>query len=138
MDLVAIDVHGELTAGSAPPASDARFSSRHCKGAPAMPFPLLKMARITTSPINCFTPVGYWQNTPKLSIDRQAVDWNRVVLKSALWQSQRKVHAQFLAPPARATQRLYFGLPARCDACHFILNGAVRNSALAGRKGRRP
>jgi hypothetical protein len=66
MDLVAIDVHGKLTAvGSAPLASDARFSSRHCKGAPAMPFPLLKMASITTSPINCFSPlVEYWQNTP--------------------------------------------------------------------------
>jgi hypothetical protein len=48
--LVAIDVHGKLTAGSVPLASDARFSSRHCKGAPAMPFPLLKMASITTSP----------------------------------------------------------------------------------------
>jgi hypothetical protein len=55
MDLVAIDVHGKLAAGSAPLvlASDARFSSRHYKGAPAMPFPLLKMASITiTSPTN--------------------------------------------------------------------------------------
>jgi hypothetical protein len=34
MDLVAIGVHGKLTAGSAPLSSDARFSSRHCKGAP--------------------------------------------------------------------------------------------------------
>jgi hypothetical protein len=78
MDLVTIiDVHGKLTAGSAPLASDARFSSRHCKstatGAPAMPFPLLKMASITTSPINCFSPVEYWQNTPKLSIARLSI-----------------------------------------------------------------
>jgi len=73
MDLVAIDVHGKLTAGSAPLASDARFSSRHCKGAPAKPFPLLKMASITTSPINCFAPVEYWQNTPKLSVVRLSI-----------------------------------------------------------------
>jgi hypothetical protein len=39
MDLVAIDVHGKLTAGSAPLTSDARFSSRHCKGAPAHALP---------------------------------------------------------------------------------------------------
>jgi hypothetical protein len=52
MDLVAIDVHGKLTAGPAPPASDARFSSRHCKGAPAMPFPLLKMASISTKSLS--------------------------------------------------------------------------------------
>jgi hypothetical protein len=52
MGLVAIDVHGKLTAGSAPLASDARFSSRHCKGAPTMPFPLLKMARISTKSLS--------------------------------------------------------------------------------------
>jgi hypothetical protein len=27
-------------------------------------------------------------------------------------------------------------LPVRCDACHFILNRAARNSALTGRAGR--
>jgi hypothetical protein len=35
----------------------------------------------------------------------------------------------------QAIQQLCFGLPVRCDACHFILNGTVRNSALAGRGG---
>jgi hypothetical protein len=35
----------------------ARFSSRHCKGAPATPFPPLQMTSATTSPINCFAPV---------------------------------------------------------------------------------
>jgi hypothetical protein len=42
------------TAGSpagAPPASGARFSSRHCKGTPATPFPCLQMISTTTSPI---------------------------------------------------------------------------------------
>jgi hypothetical protein len=76
LDLVAmliIDAHGKWTAGSAPLASDARISSRHCKGAPAMPFPLLQMASITTSPINCFVPVEYWQTTPKLSIARLSI-----------------------------------------------------------------
>jgi hypothetical protein len=39
------------------------------------------MASITTSPINCFAQVEYWQTKPKLSIARlQAVDWNLVVL----------------------------------------------------------
>jgi hypothetical protein len=38
MDLVAIDVHGKLTAGPAP--------------APAMPFPLLKMASISTKSLS--------------------------------------------------------------------------------------
>jgi hypothetical protein len=66
LDIVAvliIDVHEKWTAGSAGPlASGARFSSRHCKGSPATPFPPLQMASITTSPINCFAPIGYWQN----------------------------------------------------------------------------
>jgi hypothetical protein len=52
MGLVAIDVHGKLTAGSAPLASGVRFSSRHCKGAPAMPFPLLKMASLFTKSLS--------------------------------------------------------------------------------------
>jgi hypothetical protein len=63
LDLVAMliaDVHAKWTAGSpagAPLASGARFSSRHCKGAPATPF---------TSPISCFAPVEYWQNSPDI------------------------------------------------------------------------
>jgi hypothetical protein len=71
--MLIIDVHGKWTAGSAPLASDAQFSSRHCKGAPAMAFPLLQMASITTSPINCFAPVEYWQTKPKLSIVRLSI-----------------------------------------------------------------
>jgi hypothetical protein len=60
--MLVIDVHGKWTAGSAGPlASGARFSSRHCKGAPATPFPPLQMISITTSPINRFAPVEYWQ-----------------------------------------------------------------------------
>jgi hypothetical protein len=70
LGLVAVlitDVHGKWTAGSAPAlASDARFSSRRCKGAPAMPFPLLQMTSITTSPISSFALVEYWQNTPNI------------------------------------------------------------------------
>jgi hypothetical protein len=71
LDLVTVlitDVHGKWTAGPAPLASGARLFSRHCKGAPATPFPPLQiqMASITTaSPINCFAPVKYWQNSPK-------------------------------------------------------------------------
>jgi hypothetical protein len=62
-------------AGSAPPASDARFSSRHCKGAPATPSPPLQMASIiTTSPINCFAPVEYWENKPVLPIARLSIE----------------------------------------------------------------
>jgi hypothetical protein len=59
--MLIIDVHGKWTAGSAPP--DRRFGT---KGAPATPFSLLKMASITTTPINCFAPVEYWQNTPDI------------------------------------------------------------------------
>jgi hypothetical protein len=77
LELVAmliIDVHGKWTAGSAPLASDTRFSSRHCNGVPATPFPPLQMASITTSPINCFAPVEYWQNKPILSIARLSIE----------------------------------------------------------------
>jgi hypothetical protein len=42
--MLIIDVHEKWTAGSAGPlASGARFSSRHCKGAPATHFPPLQM-----------------------------------------------------------------------------------------------
>jgi hypothetical protein len=71
--MLIIDVHGKWTAGSAPPASDARFSSRHCKGAPTTHTPLLQLASITTSPINCSAPVEYWQTKPKLSIVRLSI-----------------------------------------------------------------
>jgi hypothetical protein len=54
LDLVAI-------AGSAPLASGARFSSHHCKGAPATPFLPLQMTSVITSPINSFATVEYWQ-----------------------------------------------------------------------------
>jgi hypothetical protein len=67
--MVITDVHAKWTAGSpagAPLASGARFSSRHCKGAPATPFPPLQMVSTTTSPINCFAPVEYWQNSPNI------------------------------------------------------------------------
>jgi hypothetical protein len=84
LDLVAMlitDVHAKWTAGSpagAPLASGARFSSRHCKGSPATPFPPLQLISTTTGPINCFAPVEYWQNSPNIRsagpIDRPAVD----------------------------------------------------------------
>jgi hypothetical protein len=82
MGLVAmliIDVHDLVRNGPqvrhrAPLASDARFSSRHCKGAPATPFFALPMASITTSPSNCSAPVEYWQNKPKLSIVRLSIE----------------------------------------------------------------
>jgi hypothetical protein len=57
----------------------------------------LQMTSITTSPINCFAPVAYWQNTSQ-NVDRPAVDWDLVVLKSALWQSQYKLLRHFSAP----------------------------------------
>jgi hypothetical protein len=48
--------------------------------APATPFPLLQMASIqyhtssiTTSPINCFAPVEYWQTKPILSVVRLSI-----------------------------------------------------------------
>jgi hypothetical protein len=108
LDLVAMlitDVHAKWTAGL--PAGAARapscqrraifFSSLQGCTAPATPFPPLQTISITTSPINCFAPVEYWQNPPNirsagqyLSIDRPAVDWNLVVLKIALRQSQHK------------------------------------------------
>jgi hypothetical protein len=68
MDLaVAIDVHGKLTAGSAPLASDARFSSRHCKGAPAMPYPSPDNGQYHHQPHQLLLSARsntYWQNTP--------------------------------------------------------------------------
>jgi hypothetical protein len=68
------------------------------------------------------------------AIDRPAVDWNLVVLKSALRQSQYKILRHLLA--RRDDQfNSYFGSAGRCDARHYILNGAVRNSALS-RSGR--
>jgi hypothetical protein len=102
LDLVAmlnIDVHGKWTAGSAGPlASGARFSSRHCKGVPATPFPPLQMISTTISPISCFAPVEYWQNTSQ-NVDRPAVGCNLVVLKSALPQSHCKIQAPNPATP---------------------------------------
>jgi hypothetical protein len=97
MDLVTIDVHGKLTAGLAPPASDARFSSRQpLQGCTrhALPSPgngqyhhqlhqLLLSGRILAKYAK--------------AIGRQAVDWNLVVLKSALWQSQHKLLRHFSA-----------------------------------------
>jgi hypothetical protein len=102
VDLVAVDVHGKLTAGSGPPASDARISSRHCKGAPtrrhALPSPENgQYHHQTTSPINRLLRSGRILAKHAKAIDRQAVDWNLVVLKSALWQSQHKLLRHFSA-----------------------------------------
>jgi hypothetical protein len=89
----------------------------------------------------CFAPVEYWQNSPQTfdrqasPVDRPAVDWNPVVLKIALRQPHCKIQAPNPATPYEQFSS-YFGSTGKCDACHFILNGAVRNSALAGRVGR--
>jgi hypothetical protein len=68
------------------------------------------------------------------AIDRQAVDWNLVVLKIALSQSQYKLlrHPSAVLRSALLQLNRCFKSAGKCDACHFILNGAVRNSALAG------
>jgi hypothetical protein len=82
LDLVAMlitDVRAKWkwTAGSpaGPLASGARFSSRHCKGAPATPFPPLQMTSVITGPINCFVHSGR-SNTGKIhqAVGRPAVD----------------------------------------------------------------
>jgi hypothetical protein len=87
LDLVAmritdVHVHAKWTAGSpagAPLASGARFSSRHCKGAPATPFPPLQMISITTSPINWLLRASLRSNTGKIpqTFDRQASPTDR-------------------------------------------------------------
>jgi hypothetical protein len=53
-----------------PAARDFLLVTARAKCAPAMPFPLLQMASITTSPINClthssFAPVECWRKKPK-------------------------------------------------------------------------
>jgi hypothetical protein len=91
-------VHAKWTAGSPaePLASGARFSSRHCKGAPATPFPPLQMASIITTALSI---ASLRSNTGKIRqpVGRQAVDWDLVVLKSALSQSHYNFLRHFLA-----------------------------------------
>jgi hypothetical protein len=76
LDLVAMliaDVHmrnGPQVRGSPAepllPAARDFLLATHCNGAPATPFPPLQMASTTTSPINCFAPVEYWQKSPNI------------------------------------------------------------------------
>jgi hypothetical protein len=58
-----------------------------------------------------------------------------VVLKISLSQSRRKDQAPNPATPFEQFNSV-LDLPVICDVCRFILNGPVRNSALAGREGR--
>jgi hypothetical protein len=106
LDLVAMlitDVHmrngPQVRQQNLLPGSGARFSSRHCKGAPATPFPPLQMTSVITSPINCFAPVEYWILAKQANpVGRPAVDWNLMVLQSALrHQSQYKFLRHVLA-----------------------------------------
>jgi hypothetical protein len=66
------------------------------------------------------------------AVDRRAAGCNLlgVVLKSALPQANCKIQTPFSATPVRAFQGACV-LVWRCDARHFILNEAVRNSTLA-------
>jgi hypothetical protein len=60
-----------------------------------------------------------------------------LVLKMACSQSHCKIQAPFSATPCEHFKVLSLSLcivlylVQRCDACHFILNEAVRNSAIA-------
>jgi hypothetical protein len=83
-----------------------------------------------------------WSNTRTLAkkssqtFDRWAVGCNLVVLKKmACSQSHCKIQAPFSATPYEQFKVLSLSLVLylvqRCDACHFILNEAVQNSALA-------
>jgi hypothetical protein len=89
LDLVVMlitDLYAKWTAGSpagAPLASGARFSSRHCKGSPATPFPSLQMISITTSPINCFAPGRILAKFAKHPIGRPIL--SIVWLSSGIW-----------------------------------------------------
>jgi hypothetical protein len=94
------DVHAKWTAGSPaePLTSGARFFSRHCKGAPATLFPPLQM----TSDQCHHQPHQLLRSGRILAkqakpVGRPAVDWNLVVLKSALRQSKYKVLRHFSA-----------------------------------------
>jgi hypothetical protein len=73
-------------------------------------------------------------NTGKKSsqnVDRRAVGCNLVVLKMTCSQSGCKVQTHFSAPHPYEQLEVLSALVQRCDACHFILNQAVRNSTLA-------
>jgi hypothetical protein len=61
---------------------------------------------------------------------RRAVGCNVVVLNRAPPQSHCKIQAPFSATLCEQFKVLS-ALAQRCDARHFILNEAVRNSALA-------
>jgi hypothetical protein len=62
-----------------------------------------------------------------LTFDRRAVGCNWVVLNRPP-QSHCKIQAQFSATPCEQLKVLS-ALVQRCDARHFILNEAVRNSS---------
>jgi hypothetical protein len=97
LDLVAMlitDVHAKWTAGppAGPLASGARFSSRRFKGAPCTrhAFPSSANDQCHHQPYQLLRSGQILAKQAK-AVDRPAVDWNLVVLKSALRQSQYKV-----------------------------------------------
>jgi hypothetical protein len=136
------DVHAKWTAFSpaGPHASGARFSSRHCKGAPAThqlrhALPSLQMASVITSPINCFAPVEYWQNLPGCrSFGCRVKSDDAANCKAHFRNQAANIKHTFQRPTANSA--VSFRSTGKCDACHFILNEAARMSALAGRAGR--
>jgi hypothetical protein len=72
----------------------------------------------------------HWPKNKSQAFGRRAVGCNLVVLKRAPPQSHCKTQAPFSATPCEQFKVLS-ALVQRCDAHHFMLNGAVRNSALA-------
>jgi hypothetical protein len=68
-------------------------------------------------------------NTSKIrqTFDRQGVDCNLVVLKIALRQLLCKVLRHLSALPYEQFNSC-FGSTGKCDARHFVLNGAVRKT----------
>jgi hypothetical protein len=72
----------------------------------------------------------HWQKKTSQNVDCWAVGCNLVVLKRAPPQSHCKIQAPFSATPCEKFKALS-ALVQSCNVCHFILNEAVRNSALA-------
>jgi hypothetical protein len=113
--MLIIDVHGKWTAGSAGSlASGARFSSRHCKGAPATqqfrhaPFPPLQMASVIISPINCFAPVEcrILAKKAKHSIARCRLQFGGAEKRPSAITQQNS--STFFSAAVRAIQQLCF------------------------------
>jgi hypothetical protein len=107
LDLVAmlvIDVH----MGNGPQVRHLFFSSLQ-EGAPATPFSLLKMANIATSPINCFAPVEYWQNTPNIRSPSCRLESGGA--ENCIVTTTQKRSNTLLSAALRPIQQLFLDLP---------------------------